>query len=83
LDRLVILFIMLVTMLFIGIGIMISPTKIATILPVQHTSTYLGAIMTFASVLFVSGLVGIAIIGFIISKDQTASKSADNVSGQI
>lgn len=73
-DRLVILFIVLVTMLFIGIGIMISPTKIATMLPVQHTNAYLGAIMTFASILFVTGLVGIAIIGFIISKDQTTTK---------
>jgi hypothetical protein len=65
---------MLVIMLFTGIGIMISPTKIATILPVQHSSAYLGAIMKFASILFVSGLVGIAVIGFVISKDQTATK---------
>jgi hypothetical protein len=74
LDRLVISFVVLVTILFIGIGIMISPTKIATILPVQHASSYLGALMTFGSILFVTGLVGIAIMGFIISKDQSATK---------
>ena len=73
-DRLVISFMVLVTILFIGIGIMISPTKIATMLPVQHASTYLGALVTFGSVLFVTGLVGIAIMGFIISKDESATK---------
>jgi len=54
---------------------MISPTKIATMLPVQHSSAYLGALMTFGSILFVTGLVGIAITGFVISKDQTTVKT--------
>lgn len=73
-DRLVTSFMLLVAILFMGIGIMISPTKIATMLPVQHASNYLGALMTFGSILFVTGLVGIAIMGFIISKDQSATK---------
>jgi hypothetical protein len=31
--------------------------------------------MTFASILFVTGLVGIGVMGFIVSKGQTAKKN--------
>jgi hypothetical protein len=73
-DRLVIAFIVLVTMLFVGIGIMMSPIKITKVLSSQSNSTTLGALMKFASILFVTGLVGIGVMGFIVSKGQTAKK---------
>jgi hypothetical protein len=53
---------------------MISPTKIAVLLSREYNSALLGTFMTFASILFVTGLVGIAVLGFIISKDQTTNK---------
>jgi hypothetical protein len=67
-SRLVIAFIVLVTMLFIGIGIMMSPTSITKMLSNQSNSVTLGALMTFAAILFVAGLVGIGVMGFIVSK---------------
>jgi hypothetical protein len=73
-DRLVISFVILVTILFVGMAIMISPTKIAALLSREYNGALLGIFMTFASILFVTGLVGIAVLGFIISKDQTANK---------
>ncbi|MFL6316890.1 MAG: hypothetical protein ACJ73C_09170 [Nitrososphaeraceae archaeon] len=73
-DRLVIAFIVLLTMLFVGIGIMMGPRKITTVLSSQPNSANLGALMTFASILFVAGLVGIGVMGFILSKGQTAKK---------
>jgi hypothetical protein len=73
-DRLVIAFIVLLTMLFVGIGIMMSPIKITTVLSSRSNSATLGALMTFASILFVTGLVGIGVMGFIVSKSQTAKK---------
>jgi len=54
---------------------MISPTNIAALLSRQYNSALLSTFMTFASILFVTGLVGIAVLGFIISKDQTANKA--------
>ena len=53
---------------------MISPTMVASIIQIQHTGSYLSTLMTFASILFVTGLVGIAVMGFMISKDHTADK---------
>ncbi|MFL6337801.1 MAG: hypothetical protein ACJ718_01625 [Nitrososphaeraceae archaeon] len=73
-DRLVIAFIVLLTMLFVGIGIMTGPRKITTVLSSQSNTANLGALMTFASILFVTGLVGIGVMGFILSKGQTAKK---------
>ena len=73
-DRLVISFIILVIMLFVGMAIMMSPTKIAALLSRQYNSALLGTFMTLASILFITGLVGIAVLGFIVSKDQTANK---------
>ena len=73
-DRLVIAFIVLVIMLFAGIGVMMSPTKIMTMLSSQSNSATLGALMTLASILFLTGLVGIGVMGFIVSKGQTAKK---------
>jgi hypothetical protein len=61
-------------MLFVGIGIMMSPRKITTLLSSQPNSATLEALMTFASILFVTGLVGIGVMGFIVSKGQTAKK---------
>jgi hypothetical protein len=72
-DRIVIAFIVLLAMLFVGIGIMISPTKITTMLSSQSNTGTLGALMTFASILLVAGLVGMGVMGLIISKGQTTS----------
>jgi hypothetical protein len=67
-DRIVIAFIVLVTMLFVGIGIMISPTKITMMLSSHSNTGTLAALMTFASILFVTGLVGIGVMGVMLSK---------------
>ncbi|MFL6326211.1 MAG: hypothetical protein ACJ71I_01845 [Nitrososphaeraceae archaeon] len=53
---------------------MMSPINITRVLSSQSNSTTLGALMTFASILFVTGLVGIGVTGFIVSKGQTAKK---------
>jgi hypothetical protein len=61
-------------MLFGGIGIMMSPKKITMILTSQPNNAVLGTLMTLASILFVIGLVGIAVMGFVVSKGQTANE---------
>ena len=73
-DRLVIAFIVLVIMLFVGIGIMMSPKKITMTLTNQVNNAILGPLMTLASILFVTGLVGLAVMGFVVSKGQTTTE---------
>lgn len=73
-DRLVIAFIVLVIMLFVGIGIMMSPKKITMTLTNQVNNAILGPLMTLASILFVTGLVGLAVMGFVVSKGQTTKE---------
>ena len=55
-------------MLFAGIGIMMGPAKITAILSGRSNSPMLGAVILLASILTVTGLVGIGVMGFIISK---------------
>jgi len=64
-------------MLFAGIGIMMAPpTKITAILSARSNSQMLGAVIVLASILTVTGLVGIGVIGFIISKDGVRRNNA-------
>jgi len=57
-------------MLFAGIGIMMAPpTKITAAISGRSNSQMLGAVIWSASVLTVTGLVGIGVLGFIIAKD--------------
>jgi hypothetical protein len=67
-DRLTITSIILIIMLFAGIGIMMGPAKITAILSGRSNSLMLGAVILLASILTVTGLVGIGVMGFIISK---------------
>ena len=67
-DRLTITSIILIIMLFAGIGIMMGPAKITAILSGRSNSQMLGAVILLASILTVTGLVGIGVMGFIISK---------------
>jgi hypothetical protein len=67
-DRLTITSIILIIMLFAGIGIMMGPAKITVRLSGRSNSPMLGAVILLASILTVTGLVGIGVMGFIISK---------------
>ena len=67
-DRLTITSIILIIMLFAGIGIMMGPAKITAILSGRSNSQMVGAVILLASILTVTGLVGIGVMGFIISK---------------
>ena len=68
-DRLAIASIVFVIMLFTGIGIMMTPSKISATLSGQSNSPMLGALIMMASILIVTGLVGMGVVGFIISKE--------------
>lgn len=68
-DRLAIASIVFVIMLFTGIGIMMTPAKISATLSGQSNSSMLGALIMMASILIVTGLVGMGVVGFIISKE--------------
>lgn len=67
-DRLAIASIIFVIMLFTGIGIMMTPAKISATLSGQSNSPMLGLLIMMASILTVTGLVGMGVVGFIISK---------------
>jgi hypothetical protein len=68
-DRLAIASIVFVIMLFTGIGVMMTPAKISATLSGQSNSSMLGALIMMASILIVTGLVGMGVVGFIISKE--------------
>ena len=68
-DRLAIASIIFVIMLFTGIGIMMTPAKISATLSGQSNSPMLGLLIMMASILTVTGLVGMGVVGFIISKE--------------
>jgi hypothetical protein len=68
-DRLAIVSIVFVIMLFTGIGLMMTPTKISATLSGQSNSPMLGVLIMMASILTVTGLVGMGVMGFIISKE--------------
>lgn len=68
-DRFTITSIIFIIMLFTGIGIMITPTKLSATLSGQSNSSILGVLIMTASILTVTGLVGMGVVGFIISKE--------------
>jgi hypothetical protein len=68
-ERLTITSIIFIIMLFTGIGIMMTPTKLSATLSGQSNSPILGVLIMTASILTVSGLVGMGVVGFIISKE--------------
>ncbi|MBV9179234.1 MAG: hypothetical protein JO327_02715 [Nitrososphaeraceae archaeon] len=68
-DRLAIVSIVFIIMLFTGIGIMMTPAKISATLSGQSNSSMLEVLIMMASVLTVAGLVGMGVVGFIISKE--------------
>jgi hypothetical protein len=68
-DRFAIASIVFVIMLFTGIGIMMTPAKISATLSGQSNNSMLGALIMMASILIVTGLVGMGVVGFIISKE--------------
>ena len=68
-DRLTIISIIFIIMLFTGIGIMMTPAKISATLSGQSNSPMLGVLIMTASILTVTGLVGMGVVGFIISKE--------------
>ncbi len=69
-DKLTLACIILIIMLFAGIGILMAPPiKIIASISGRSNSQVLGAVIWSASILTVTGLVGIGVLGFIISKD--------------
>jgi hypothetical protein len=68
-DKLTVISIIFIIMLFTGIGIMMTPAKIGATLSGQSNSPMLGVLITTASILTVTGLVGMGVVGFIISKE--------------
>ena len=68
-DKLTVISIIFIIMLFTGIGIMMTPAKISATLSGQSNSPMLGVLITTASILTVTGLVGMGVVGFIISKE--------------
>jgi hypothetical protein len=68
-DRLTIISIIFVIVLFAGIGIMMTPDKISATFPGQSNSPMIGVLIMTASILTVTGLVGMGVVGFIISKE--------------
>jgi hypothetical protein len=68
-DILTIASILFVIMLFTGIGILMTPAKISATLSGQSNSPILGVLIMMASILTVTGLVGMGVVGFIISKE--------------
>jgi hypothetical protein len=68
-ERLTIASVIFIIMLFTGIGIMMTPTKISVTLSGQSNSPILGVLIMTASILTVTGLVGMGVVGFIISKE--------------
>lgn len=73
-DRITIISIILIIMLFTGIAIMMDPTKLTGFsqfrggIPTVSNNQNLRAVLTLGSVSTIVGLVGIGVIGFISSK---------------
>jgi hypothetical protein len=68
-DRLTIISIIFIIMLFTGIGIMMTPAKLSAALSGRSNSPMLGVLIMTAYILTVAGLVGMGVVGFIISKE--------------
>jgi hypothetical protein len=74
LNKITVAFIVLVAMLFSGIGFLMKPTSIIPVPEVEEgkqpadTSPALRALITTGSALLLIGLVGLAVLGFMIAR---------------
>ena len=82
-NRTIIAFIVLVVMLFLGIGILMNPTILVTfsvssaVGQTADNNPAIKALISLGSVFILVGLVGLAVLGFMISrKDETQEKQA-------
>ena len=82
-NRMIIAFIVLVVMLFLGIGILMNPTILATfsmssaVNQTADNNPAIKALITLGSAFILIGLVGLAVLGFMISrKDETQERQA-------
>jgi hypothetical protein len=82
-NRTVIAFIILVVVLFLGIGILMNPTALVTfsmssaVNQTADNNPAIKALITLGSAFLLVGLVGLAILGFMIArKDETQERQA-------
>jgi hypothetical protein len=82
-NRTIIAFIALVVMLFVGIGILMNPTILVTfsvssaVGQTADNNPAIKALITIGSVFILVGLVGLAVLGFMISrKNETQERQA-------
>ena len=82
-NRTIIAFIVLVVLLFLGIGILMNPTILVTFSissaagQTADNNPAIKALITLGSVFILVGLVGLAVLGFMIAgKDETQKKQA-------
>ena len=80
-NRTIIAFIVLVVMLFLGIGILMNPTILVTssvssaVSQAADNNPAIKALITLGSAFILVGLVGLAVLGFMISrKDETQER---------
>jgi hypothetical protein len=80
-NRTIIAFIVLVVMLFLGIGILMNPTILVTssvssaVSQTADNNPAIKALITLGSAFILVGLVGLAVLGFMISrKDETQER---------
>ena len=75
-NRVTIVFVVLVVMLFAGIGVLMKPTSLVPLSvpftgggqPADHSPT-LKAVITVGSAFLLVGLVGLAVLGFVITRN--------------
>jgi uncharacterized protein YacL len=81
-NRTVIAFIVLVVVLFLGIGILMNPTILVTfslssINQTADNNPAIKALITMGSAFILVGLVGLAVLGFVVArKDETQERQA-------
>jgi uncharacterized protein YacL len=82
-NRTVIAFIVLVVVLFLGIGILMNPTILVTfsvssaVNQTADNNPAIKALITLGSAFILVGLVGLAVLGFMVArKDETQERQA-------
>jgi hypothetical protein len=82
-NRIVIAFIVLVVVLFLGIGILMNPTILVTfsvssaVNQTADNNPAIKALITLGSAFILIGLVGLAVLGFLVArKDETQERQA-------
>jgi hypothetical protein len=82
-NRTIIAFIVLVVLLFLGIGILMNPNILVTFLmssavgQTADNNPAIKALITLGSTFILAGLVGLAVLGFMIArKDETQESQA-------